>query len=606
MKVGAHYFPDKTCRFCLWAPAKKKIELDIISPVKLRVSLRKKKRGYWYTELKNISPKSRYFYVLDGKKRLSDPASFFQPDGVHKASQIIDHNKFHWQDANYKPAPLESMIIYELHTGTFDKKGTFEGIADKLNYLTDLGINAIELMPVAQFPGARNWGYDGVYPFAVQNSYGGCAGLKKLVNACHKKNIAVILDVVYNHLGHEGNYLSYFGPYFSKKHQNPWGKEFNFDEEYSYAVREFFVQNALYWFEHYHIDVLRLDAIHGITDLSANHFLQELSLAVEKWSRKNKKKVYLIAESDLNDSKVVTPGKENGYGLDCQWNDDFHHSLHTLLTGDDKGYFGDFGKISHLAKAYEEGFVYSWNYSSFRKRFHGSSSEKIPACKFIVFAQNHDQIANGSCGERLSYLVDYERLKLSAGVVLLSPFVPMIFMGEEYGEENPFLYFTSFFDKNLIEAIKKGRQKEFSAFTCKGRLPDTQSYKTFEKSKLDWKKINSPKNKKLYKFYKHLIALRKKTPVLHYLTKKNLKTTIFEKQKCLVLERWLKKEKLLYFVNFSADDSTINYRLSGSYAKVVDSSQKKWLGKGSLLPEEIGNEKTLKIRGHSFALFEKK
>src|SRR4030066_1209493 len=320
------------------------------------------------------------------------------------------------------------MIMYEIHVGTFTPEGTFDAVILRLDELSVLGINTIELMPVAQFPGERNWGYDGTYPFAVQNSYGGPEGLKILINECHKKGMAVILDVVYNHFGPEGNYLWDYGPYFTDRYKTPWGQAINYDDLYSNEVRNFFIENALHWFKNYHFDALRLDAIHGIFDFSAKAFLQELAEKVEEFSSSEGKKYYLIAESDLNDSRVIRPGNMGGYGIDAQWCDDFHHAVHTLLVHENKGYYVDFGETEHLVKSFREGFVYSGQYSEYRKRNHGNSSRDCPAEQFIVFTQNHDQVGNRMFGERLSNLVSFESLKLAAGAVLLSPYIPLLFM----------------------------------------------------------------------------------------------------------------------------------------------------------------------------------
>jgi maltooligosyltrehalose trehalohydrolase len=358
--------------------------------------------------------------------------------------------------------------------GTFTPEGTFEAIIPHLDELRELGITAVELMPVAQFPGTRNWGYDGVYPFAVQNSYGGPEGLKRLVNACHGRGIAVVLDVVYNHLGPEGNYLWDFGPYFTDRYKTPWGSAINFDGPHSDPVRRLFIENALYWVTEFRMDGLRIDAVHGILDFSAYPFLEELASAVHEKAERLNRRVYVIAESDLNDTRVIRSRELGGYGLDAQWNDDFHHALHTLLTEDQTGYYQDFGRLGDLVKAFREGFVCSGQYSSYRRRRHGNSSRDIPAGCFVVFAQNHDQVGNRMRGERLSQLVCRERMKLAAGVVFLSPFIPLLFMGEEYGETAPFPYFISHSDADLVEAVRRGRREEFAAFGWSQEPPDPQ------------------------------------------------------------------------------------------------------------------------------------
>ena len=494
MKIGSQYFGNGKCNFILWAPFLKEVSVRIASPVERIVTMEKDSSGYWRASCSDIYPGTNYYYRLDNAVERPDPASHFQPEGVHGHSQVIDHNVFQWEDENRRGLPLGKMIIYELHTGTFTREGTFNAVVTRLDDLSELGINAINIMPVAQFPGERNWGYDGTYPFAVHNSYGGPEGLKNLVNSCHKRNMAVILDVVYNHLGPEGNYLKDFAPYFTDKYRTPWGSAVNFDDAYSNEVRNYFIENALFWFRRYHVDALRLDAIHSIYDMSARHFLSELAEKVEDFSKEQGRKYYLTAESDLNDTRVLRSREFGGFGIDAQWNDDFHHSLHTLLTTDKTGYYRDFGKIEHFAKALREGFVYSWQYSHYRKRKHGSSSKDISANRFIVFSQNHDQVGNRITGDRLTKLVSFDSLKLTAGALLFSPYIPMLFMGEEYGEDAPFLYFTSHSDLELAAAVYEGRRKKLRAFRWTEEPPDPQNIDTFFKCKLQWEKRKDNKH----------------------------------------------------------------------------------------------------------------
>ncbi|CAG1771911.1 hypothetical protein BAC2_02052, partial [uncultured bacterium] len=393
--------------------------------------------------------------------------------------------------------------------GTFTPEGTFEGMAGQLDDLAALGATAVELMPVAQFPGHRNWGYDGVSPFAVQGSYGGPVGLKRLINACHQKQLAVVLDVVYNHLGPEGNYLAEFGPYFSDAYRTPWGAPLNFDGPHSDEVRRFFIDNALYWITEFHIDALRLDAVHAIIDYSARPFLEELAQAVHLKSAGLGRRVYLIAESALNDTRLIRPPERVGMGLDAQWNDDLHHALHAVVTGERQGYYGDFGKFEQLLKALREGFVYSGEYSEFRKRRHGNSSRDIPAHRLVVFAQNHDQVGNRSRGDRLTLSLSGEALKMMAGVILLSPYLPLLFMGEEYGETAPFPFFISHSDPDLIEAVRKGRRAEWSSDDGQNEAPDPQDEKTFTGAKLNQalRHAQGPQHM-LWEFYRRLIELR--------------------------------------------------------------------------------------------------
>ncbi|MEW6068669.1 MAG: malto-oligosyltrehalose trehalohydrolase [Nitrospirota bacterium] len=604
MKVGADYLGNGKCEFRLWSPFLNNIELKIISPEHQILPMEKDKKGYWEKVVEGVFPGTLYLYSLDNKGDRPDPASHYQPQGVHGPSQIIDHTSFHWDDKNWGGIPLSEMIIYELHVGTFTPEGSFKSIIHRLDDLKDIGINAIEIMPVAQFPGDRNWGYDGTYIFAVQNSYGGHDELKRLINECHKKGMAVILDLVYNHLGPEGNYLWDFGPYFTDKYKTPWGMAINFDGPYSNDVRNFFIENAIHWFENYHIDGLRLDAIHGISDLSAKPFLEELSEKIREFSYEKGRKYYLIAESDLNDSKVIRTKEMGGYGFDAQWCDDFHHSLHTILTGENNGYYIDFGSINHLKKSLTEGYVYSGQYSEYRKRNHGNSSKDRPAEQFIVFSQNHDQIGNRMLGERLANLVSFESLKLTAGTVLLSPYIPLLFMGEEYGDESPFLYFVSHSDPNLIEAVRKGRKEEFRAFEWKTEPPDPQSTETFLKSKIKWDKRNEGRHKVLLDLYKNLIKMRRNIPALLNLNKECLDVCGLEDKRVLFMRRWNGESEVYLILNFNNTDVRLTASLNrGVWKKILDTSEKIWDGPGTLLPQKITQGEEITIRGHSLALF---
>jgi maltooligosyltrehalose trehalohydrolase len=486
-------------------------ELAIRPPVQMNLS----ERGYFDVRVSGIKPGARYRYVLDGQKERPDPASRFQPEGVHGPSEVIDPEAFQWSDGNWGGVPFHQLIIYELHVGTFTNEGTFQAIIPFLEYLrNDVGITAIELMPVAQFPGRRNWGYDGVYPFAVQASYGGSEGLKAFVNTCHQHGIAVVLDVVYNHLGPEGNYLGDFGPYFTDRYRTPWGCAINYDGPESDEVRAYFINNALYWVTEFHIDALRLDAIHGIFDFSACHILRELTEAVHAQADRLGRAIHVIAESDLNDVRIISPIVEGGYGLDGQWNDDFHHALHTVLTGERRGYYEDFGRLEQLAPALCEGFVYSGQRSSFRRHRHGNSSNSRPLSQFIVFSQNHDQIGNRAQGERLCTLVPHEALKVAAATYILSPKTPLLFMGEEYGEMAPFQYFTDHGDPALVEAVRKGRQAEFASFAWEGEVPDPQSPDTFERSRAHPGIQTLVEHNQILRWYHRLIDLRKSIPAL--------------------------------------------------------------------------------------------
>ena len=604
MRVGATYLGNDRCQFTVWAPLLQKVAVKIVAPEERLISMQPCRGGYWQTTVTNIIPGSLYLYQLGENITRPDPASYFQPHGVHAPSQVVDRSTFSWQGRDWAGVELEKLIIYELHVGTFTSEGTFVAIIPRLDRLQELGINAIQLMPVAQFPGTRNWGYDGVYPFAVQNSYGGVDGLKQLVDACHQSGIAVILDVVYNHFGPEGNYTSNFAPYFTSKYQTPWGSAINFDDAYSDGVRNFFIENALYWFREYHIDALRLDAIHAIYDFSARHFLAELAEKVTEFSQQQGRKFYLIAESDLNDVRVINPPELGGYGIDAQWSDDFHHSLYTLLTGEQQGYYQDFGRCEHLAKALRESFVYSWQYSPYRQRYHGSFAGDIPSSQFVVCAQNHDQIGNRMLGERLSQLVSFEALKLSAGALLLSPYIPLLFMGEEYGEENPFFYFISHGDPDLIEAVRQGRKAEFAAFQLPGEPPDAQSEESFWHCKLDWQQRTEGKHQVLLEFYQQLIQLRQQILALRQLERKKIEVFSVETDKLILFRRWYENSQVFCLMSFS--DRIVTYSPTlpeGNWHKQLDSSDFRWLGSGSLMPDIIRDDEQLTIKPKSLALY---
>jgi maltooligosyltrehalose trehalohydrolase len=602
--LGATYVGGEICHFRVWAPLIQKVELHLLTPQERFVPMKPKERGYHEASVDGYEPGGLYFYRLESDKERPDPASHFQPQGVHGPSQLMDL-RFEWEDSCWFGLPLEDYIIYEIHVGTFTSEGTFDAIIPYLPRLADLGITALELMPVAQFPGNRNWGYDGVYPFAVQNSYGGPMGLKRLVNACHNHRMAVILDVVYNHLGPEGNYLGDFGPYFTERYKTAWGLALNFDGPHSDEVRDFFIENALYWIAEFHMDALRLDAVHSIRDHSPLPFLEELSEKVHRQAKLLNRQVYVIPESASNDARLIRSRELGGYGLDAQWNDDFHHSLHVILTGERTGYYEDYGEIGQLAKAFREGFVYSGERSSFRRRRHGSSSRETPAHRFVVFAQNHDQVGNRMRGERLSQLLDLESLKLAAGVVILSPFIPLLFMGEEYGETAPFQYFTSHSDSNLVEAVRRGRRAEFAAFQWEGELPDPQDEATFLRARLNLNLREQGQHKVLVEFYGELIRIRKALPALALLSKEHMQVAGYEKEQVLFVRRSSGDDEVFMAFHFGAGEISLSTPLpAGRWRKLLDSEDKRWQGDGSSVPEVLHSkgEILLPLRPKSFAV----
>ena len=603
IRVGSHYQGGNKCGFRVWAPQAQRVELQLLTPWERLRAMDKEEFDYWQAGVEDTPPGSRYVYVLDGTTRRPDPASHFQPEGVHGPSEVVNHGAFAWTDAGWEGVPLEDMLIYELHVGTFTPEGTFEAIIPRLSALKELGVTAIELMPVAQFPGNRNWGYDGAYPYAVQNSYGGPDGLKTLVNRVHHHSMSAILDVVYNHMGPEGNYLRDFGPYFTDRYRTPWGDAINYDGPCSPPIRDFVIQNALYWLREYHVDALRLDALHFIHDQSAKHVIQELTEQVAQFSRESGRKRYLIGESDLDDVRFIKPSGSGGYGLDAQWSDDFHHSLHVLLTGENVGYYQDFGRIEQLAKAFKEGFVFSWQYSKYRKRLHGSSSRQRPARQFVVCAQNHDQVGNRMRGEPLSRIVDFESLKLAAGTLLLSPYVPLLFMGQEYAENAPFLYFISHSSEDLVAAVREGRKKEFHASTGSEEFPDPFSEQTFQSSKLDWDLREHALHEVLRAFYRYVVDLRKRVPQV--VSKKNTVVQSLPREKLLIWHRIRAEGQFQCVMNFSTDQQQCLLRATeAGWNRILDSADSRWAGPGSLLPDDLHGRRRIPIQPRSIVVFE--
>jgi maltooligosyltrehalose trehalohydrolase len=600
--LGATYLGADTTGFLVWAPAIQQVEVHILSPEEQIVPLEKVSRGYHYAVVPGVKPGTRFVYRLDGNTERPDPASKFQPEGVHGPSQIIDPH-FVWAESPWHGIPLSDYVLYELHVGTFTSQGNFDGIVPHLDELKDLGITSIEIMPVAQFPGDRNWGYDGVYPFAVQNSYGGPEGFKRLVNACHQRGLAVTLDVVYNHLGPEGNYLQDFGPYFTDRYRTPWGSAINFDGPDSDEVRRFFIENALYWVTEFRVDALRLDAVHGIFDFSALHFLQELGAAVHERAEQLNRRIHVIAESDLNDARLVRSPELGGYGLDAQWNDDFHHALHTLLIDERTGYYKDYGRIQDLAKAFAEGFVYSGAYSPARRRRHGNTSKTIPSRQLVVFAQNHDQVGNRLKGDRLSALVSFEGLKLAAAAVLLSPFIPLLFMGEEYGETAPFPYFVSHSDPNLREAVRRGRRQEFAYLQGSDDPPDPQEETTRQSAALDHGLRDQGKHHILYEWYKELMKLRSEIRAFAGMSKDRMEVVCLENESTLVVRRWGREEQFAAIFHFSDTAVSVNVPLPyGHWLKRLASGEERWNGPGPDLPTALHSDGNIAVALTNHAL----
>ena len=584
--LGATWLGGGKTSFLVWAPHAKQVDLQLVAPSKRSVAMGSLPRGYFYV-VADAAPGTRYLYCLDSEKQRPDPASRLQPEGVHGPSEVVEP-QFEWSRTGWRGIPLETYVFYELHVPAFTPAGTLDAIIPRLSTLKDLGITAIEIMPVQEYPGDRNWGYDGTYPYSVHHSYGGPAALKRLVNACHQHSLAVVLDVVYNHLGPEGNYFADFAPYFTGIYHTPWGNAINYDGAGSDEIRRYFLGNALQWVDEFRIDALRLDAVHAIVDPSARPFLHQLADVVHERARQLGRDVHLIAESDRNDSNVIRPAQEGGWSMDASWNDDFHHALHVALTGEKNGYFVDFHGVEDLARSLREGYVFSGQYSEHRQRSHGNSSIGVPGKRFVVCAQNHDQVGNRMIGDRLSQALSFERLKLAAAAVLLSPFLPLLFMGEEYGETAPFSYFVSHEDPRLIEAVRQGRTSEFKAFEWNGSLPDPESEDTFASSKLNWELQTKDRHHLLWEFHRELFRMRREIPALASLDLERLDATMLPNGKTLMIRRGSKGSRVITVLQFAEHAETIAVEIPpGRWQKVLDSATPRWGSAGSQIPEVL-------------------
>ena len=605
--IGAIY-ANNTTHFTVWAPKKKTMFLHIIFPQNIKIEMAKDAKGYFTVEVKEAKPGWRYYYRPNDEKDVADVASYFQPEDTLGPSEVVDHSAFQWNDEVWKGVPQQDMVFSEIHVGTFTKEGTFEAIIPYLDDIADTGINVIELMPVCQFSGSRNWGYDGAYPYAVQLSYGGPEGLKKLVNACHQRGIAVFLDVVYNHIGPEGNNFAEYAPYFSKRYSVPWGTAINFDDEYCDGVREYFSKNAIYWFDVYHIDGLRLDAVHEMYDRNAINFWQILHNKIKLLEQKKGRRLYIMAESDFNSPKVTKHPDAGGMGFDAQWLDDFHHILYVLLDPAGQDRYGDFKMMEQLAKVYTDGFIHSGEYVEFRKRTHGSSSAGVPGYNFLVFNMNHDQIGNRVGGERLSMLVSFEKQKLAAAALMLSPYIPMLFMGEEYGEDTPFYFFVSHHDKNAVKAVQEGRRREFEKFGMKEgeNFPDPAADETFTNCILQWNKRTEGKYAIILAWNKMLIGLRRNNHILNNFNKSNVKAFALGEEG-LVIHRQTDdgREHLFCCLNLSGKE--IKYTVppyTKRWKKLLDSKEQKWMWDEEATPHpDIINNEELKLKPFAVVVY---
>ncbi len=524
-------------RFEVWAPPAKKMAVEAGGA---RVAMQgPDEHGWWKADVAAAGPGTDYGFVIDDDDRAyPDPRSQWQPDGVHGLSRVYDPGAFLWTDAGFQAVPLASAIVYELHIGTFTQQGTLDAAIEKLDALKELGITHVELMPVAAFVGRHGWGYDGVALFAVHAPYGGPDALKRFVDAAHAKGLAVLLDVVYNHFGPVGNYSGKYGPYVTDAHQTPWGGAVNLEDTWSHEVRRFFCDNALMWMGDFHIDGLRLDAVHAFVDRSAIHFLEQLAAETDALQAATGRRLVLIAESDLNDPRIVTTREAGGYGMDAQWSDDFHHALFTVLAPGQGGYYADFGTMEQLKKALEETFVYDGVYSKHRRRMHGKPARHVAQHRFLGFIQNHDQIGNRAVGDRLHEAAGFARAKVAAALVLTSPFVPMIFQGEEWAASSPFQYFADHDDEEVARLVSEGRRREFAAFGWNpSEVPDPEKEETFKRSKLKWEETTEGPHAEMRAWYRALIQLRRSTPELNCGEPGNTRVTCSDEGKWLEVRR---------------------------------------------------------------------
>ena len=543
------------CHFFLWAPETKAVALHLLSRGKadIGIAMQKDDRGYFHAFAEGVLGGDRYWYIRDGGRQFADPCSQYQPEGVHGSSCIVDHSLHEWKDSSWVGKPLSSLIFYEIHVGAFTAEGTFDAIIPRLDDLVSLGITAIQLMPVAECPGDRNWGYDGVFLFAVQHNYGGPDGLRRFVDACHQRGIAVFLDVVYNHLGAEGNILSSFAPYFSDSYSTPWGKALNFDGPWSDEVRRFVAGNVLFWARHYHLDGLRLDAVHEIYDRNAHSIWDDIESTVRNWTDRSGRNFYLIAESDTNDPRTVQSAACGGRGFHAQWLDDFHHALYVLLDREGRAHYQDYGELQQLAKAYTDGFVFSGEYCRFRRRKHGASSAGLPGERFVVFNQNHDLPGNRPDGARMSTLLDSERLRLAAAAVILSPYLPMLFMGEEYGDDSPFYFFADYRRDQAAAELREQRRQQFANFNWETEAPDPLQPATFADCILKWGQRREAGHRELLAWYRSLIRLRTAHPLLADLSRKYMHADLLGTSGLAILRYSAdRRRQLLTLFNFSA------------------------------------------------------
>jgi len=585
LQFGARPLGRGQVEFRVWAPLASRLEVELLDGGGRVVPLVANVDDVFSARTR-CAVGADYWYCIDGICRRPDPVSRWQPHGVHGPSRVVDPAAHCWRDDDWRGRLLDPFVIYELHVGTFNAPGSFDAVVERLPHLVRLGVTAIELMPVAAFAGERNWGYDGVHLYAPQQSYGGPTGLKRLVDACHACGLAVVLDVVYNHLGPLGNYLHDFGPYFTRRQRTPWGEAINYDGPDSAGVRRHVVDNARYWLDEYHIDALRLDAIHGISDDSPRHILSEIATAARAQSRASGRRHWIIAESDLNDSRVIRPLARGGLGLDGQWSDDFHRALHAAVTRDQRGYFVDFGRIDQLATAIGNGFVYQGQRSRYRRRPHGSSSADRPGKQFVVYQQNHDQVANACQGIRIGQFASPAAQRLGAALIVSAPNLPLLFMGEEYGETRPFCYFVDHGDDRLNRAVARGRRREYAAFGGAARFRSPHLASTFAACRLDWAKLDRHRHRDQLRYYRDLLALRRHCRALGNCRKDLTRVSRDERGRWLCVERRDPRgAAALVVANLGPRSQKIHFKtLAGCWRRRIWSEQLEYGGDGRREP----------------------
>jgi maltooligosyltrehalose trehalohydrolase len=596
MRFGPCKTADDRYAFRVWAPRVQRMDLLLHGPPERILPMVPGPGGFHEVEAAGLGDGDLYSFVLDQDTVRPDPASRRQPEDVHGPSAVVDPGAFQWTDQGFAPPAPDELVLYELHVGTFTPEGTFDAAIQRLDHLVRLGVTAVELMPLAQFPGSRNWGYDGAYLYAVQESYGGPHGLQRFVDACHQRGLAVHLDVVYNHLGPEGNYLRDFCPFFTDRHKTPWGEAVNYDGPGSDQVRAFLAENALHWLRDFHLDGLRVDAVHAMFDMRPRHVLAHLAQDVRELEFETGKRYYLAAESNLNAVRFATHPSVGGFGMDGIWSDDLHHAVHALLTRERDGYYADYGRLEHLARAIAHGFAYQGQFSPFRGRTHGEDASALPGSAHVVSIQNHDQVGNRMHGERLSTLADFEHLKLAAGVMLFAPAVPLLFMGEEFAETNPFLYFVSHLDQDLVQAVRDGRKEEFAAFQWEGEPPDPFAESTFQASRLDWSRPAEPEGQGMLALHQTLLTLRRELAPLQRLDKRRCRVEFAEASGALLVERFRHGERCVFAANLGAEPLTLDLAarlVPGDYRLKLDSAHRLFAGPGAQAPEQPDRPLTL-------------